>query len=461
MEVAAIDLLPHELLLVIFKLYIDQETPARDLVALSLVCKLWRDVVEGTASLWCPISGGDRLPYLRKALAMARDVPLKIKYSDSVANIDPETFWAQIGGRISQYQSFEITTKHQWDQILAVLKQASTPSLKTLYLEGPWVKGWKETVVTLFEGEPASGALKDLHVGGIPLAIAPLRLSGLRSLRLHGLPIISVEEVLRLLRESPGLEECDLFYLFCLRDASFTLPPDHPTIQLSRLRSLNLRGLPISIMHLILSVIRIQKLRKFSVDVTIEQPGRSPISDLFTTKISHLVPSLKDLVEKAGCIEMFSRRKKYYKISVGGFMIELGGGGHQRSHLQETLNWVFSNLGGHLQALPVSLQVDESRCSTDRFIWLASYLNVTKLDLLDRIHIRQLRNSRPREIISLLSRPLESANNQWLLPDLESIEMSLLNKDGGSKILDMVNARPLLYRRAEGAKTRRRCSQAI
>lgn len=182
---------------------------------------------------------------------MARDVPLEIKYSDYVANIDPETFWAQIGGRITQYKSFEITTRH-WDHVLPVLKQANTPNLKTLYLGAPWFQEWNESVITLFEGEPASGALKDLHVGPIPLAIAPLRLTGLRSLELNGLPRISMEEVLRVLRESPGLEKCDLLHLTCLRDAGFALAhriPDYPTIQLSRLRSLNLRGLPVSITH--------------------------------------------------------------------------------------------------------------------------------------------------------------------------------------------------------------------
>lgn len=113
----------------------------------------------------------------------------------------------------------------------------------------------------------------------------------------------------------------------------------------------------------------------------------------------------------------------------------------QLRHMQDTLNWVFSNLGGHLQALPVSFKVDEFRVGTDWFIWLASCVKVTKLDLRWSRITGSLVNLRPREVISLLSRPLESANCQWLLTDLESIEINLFNQDGRSKVLDMVNAR--------------------
>ncbi|KAG8976923.1 hypothetical protein FRC05_002860 [Tulasnella sp. 425] len=444
-KVAPIDLLPNELLLVVFKLYISPNIPARDLVVLSLVCKRWQNVAEGTASLWCRISGRDGLPGLRKALTMARDVPLEIKYFKGVAKTDTETFLAHIGGQIAQCKSLDISTS-DWDPVLATLKQANTPNLRTLRLAVPWNQGWKESVITLFGGEPAPAELKDLHVEYIPLAIAPLRLSGIRSLVLKGRPIVSTEEVLRLLGESPALEKCDLHNLRSLRNSNIAIPShvlqgrtDYPIIQLSRLRSLDIRNLHLSITHFILSVIRAPKLRKVSVDCTIDQLDQSPGSDLFTTKISHLIPSFKDLVKTAKRIEMFSHNVRYWTISIGRLMIGLAGRRpRQLSHLQETLDWVFRNLGGHLRALPVSLKVFEFGIARDWFIWFGSYLKVTKLELRTLDLPVQPRR---REMVSLLSRPLESADNQWLMPELKAIKIDVVDEDSKSEIVEMVNAR--------------------
>ncbi|KAG8976925.1 hypothetical protein FRC05_002862 [Tulasnella sp. 425] len=219
-EVAPIDFLPNELLLVIFELYTGQDTPARNLVALSLVCKLWRDLVEGTITVSSEgSSDGQGCPTGDQVFGTGR----KDRRGD---------LFAEIGGRIAQWKSLDVGAT-KWNPVLASLKQANTPKLKTLNLRAPWGHELVENVVTLFGGEPASVALKDLHVESIPLAIAPLRLSRLRSLELQGAPIVSTEEVLRVLRGSPGLKQCDLIHLTCLRNAGFALPShilDYPAI---------------------------------------------------------------------------------------------------------------------------------------------------------------------------------------------------------------------------------------
>lgn len=251
-----------------------------------------------------------------------------------------------------------------------------------------------------------------------------------------------MEEVLRVLRESPAL---NLLHLTGFTDTVFALPthgPDHPAIQLPQLRSLNLRGLPVYITHLILSVIRTPKLHRVNVECNIDEHDQSPTSELFTAKISHLIPPLKALAKKAQRIDVVPFYENHWTISIGWLMIGLGGRLPRLNHLREVLEWIFSNLGRRVRTLPVSLIVFDFGVDTEWFIWLASHLKVTKLNF----HVgpgmwASLGVKSQREIVSLLSQPLESANNQWLMPDLDSIEIGVVGEDDKSKFLEMVNAR--------------------
>lgn len=428
------------------------DTPVRNLIVLGLVCKLWRNIVEGTPGLWCRISGKEGLPCLRKALAMAKDIPLEIQYWEKAARTKNETFFAEIGARIVQWKSVAVTARN-WDPALAILETVAAPNLTRLRLKAPWDHEWERGVVTLFGGEPASPALKDFRVDLIPVAIAPLRLSGLRSLELKKMPVISESEVLRVLIDSPALERCALSQLTCLTESA--LPSQrqelrhscsqsragYPIIQLLHLHSLILCGLPVSFIHLILSTIRAPNLGWFSVECRIDQDDQSPTSELFTAKILHLIPTLKALTSKAKYIEITSFSEVDWTVCMGRLIIGLGGGRLQINHMQETLDWVFGSLGGHLESLPVSLNFREFHVSSDWFIWLASSVKVTKLELWTGSLSAPEPDPQPRKVISPLSRPLVSANDQWLLPDLESIKTNVVNEEGKSKILEMVNAR--------------------
>lgn len=89
---APINYLPHELLVEVFKLQIDLDTPFQSLLLLILVCQLWRNIIKDTPSLWCRISGGEGLPSIQKALTMAKDAPLEIKYCQRTAKATPTAF---------------------------------------------------------------------------------------------------------------------------------------------------------------------------------------------------------------------------------------------------------------------------------------------------------------------------------------------------------------------------------
>ncbi|KAG8952959.1 hypothetical protein FRC04_003411 [Tulasnella sp. 424] len=445
---APIHLLPPELLIDAFKYYTGVDTPVENLIALTLVCKLWRNIVEGTPSLWCFISAKEGLPRVRKALEMAKDALLEIKYWDQDTMADPGTFFAEIIGREAQWKSVIVTAQNiNMNLAIYAFQLTTAPNLATLHLKAPRDQKYKSGTVTLFGGKPASTALKDIRVDFVPIAIGPLRLSGLRSLELNEIPIISADEVLRILRASPVLEHCYLYGLVSLQDFALpgqeqellTLQPvNGPDIHLSRLHSLTLGGLPNSFTHLVLSTIQVPNLEGFSVDCKIDQPGKSPTSELFTTHISHLTPALKSASSPATNIGVVLLSNNAWTLSVGGINIALGGISLQRKHLGETLDWLFSHLGGHL---PVSLSFHEFDVGPDWFVLLASTLKVTKLELWTGPFYDYEPEPQPRKIISLLSQPLSSTPIHWLLPELESINTNVVNDEGKSKILNMVKAR--------------------
>ncbi|KAG9043820.1 hypothetical protein FS837_009080 [Tulasnella sp. UAMH 9824] len=208
---APINRLPNELLLAVFKLHVDADTPAQSLVALTLVFKLWPEFIEGTPNLWCRISGGDGLGSVRKAVTMAKDALLEIWYRNTGAKTYPETFFAEINDRIAQIESLYFNANHIYFlPEISILKTTSAPRLETLHLIVQLGQIWEKPRITLFGGEVASPALKNVHLHQIPVALGSLRLSGLRSLGLSHVPIAPAEELLIILIESPALEDFSL-----------------------------------------------------------------------------------------------------------------------------------------------------------------------------------------------------------------------------------------------------------
>ncbi|KAG9049028.1 hypothetical protein FS837_011407 [Tulasnella sp. UAMH 9824] len=446
---AGIHFLPQELLLLIFELYTDIHTAVQDLVTLTLVCKLWQDIVEGTPSLWCRISAAEALLRVRKGLAMAKNVPLEICYPEISAKTDQETFFEEIGDRIGHCRSLVVATSKA-DPTVTILAATVTPNLKTLHLDGFWGLEWDNGPVTLFRGEQAPLTLKDFRACSIPVVMDRLRLSGLRSLELRDAPIISSEEFLQILRRSPALEHCYIDGLACLADIAL---PGHvqepptlqgaksPTIQLSHLHSLTLEDLPVSFVRLVLSNIHAPNLQRCYLKCKIDRHDQSPMSDLLTDHISHLIPVLTALTSKATTMNITSFGDNEWMFAVEKFILTVDGLALQPRHLVETREWFFGCLGGHLKALPVSLVFFELDVNSEWFTWVASSPKVSRLELWTVPFSHRQPDRQPHSIISLLAQPLESAPNQWLFPELESIQTNVVHEYGKSKILEMVKAR--------------------
>ncbi|KAG8945763.1 hypothetical protein FRC04_000529 [Tulasnella sp. 424] len=318
-----INRLPHELFVAVFELYVGADTPVQNLVTLMLVCKLWRNIVEGTPSLWRRISGREGLSAVRKALSIARDVSLEIKYREDSAEMDVKTFFAQINDRVAQWKSLVINlAAASFDSPLAVLRTTAGLKLQTLHLIGRWDREWE-------------------------VIAAPLRLSGLRSLELNRSPIISAEELLRVIKDSPALEELALHRLVSLKDfvapghegglgaQSRSTGAHHPAIQLLHLHHLSLLGLPTSFTHFLLSVIRPQTLRSFSLECKIHE---SPASELFTADLCHFPPALKGSIATAEEFQISSLDDNSWVLCVGNLYIRFEGPSVTPKHVEETLD---------------------------------------------------------------------------------------------------------------------------
>ncbi|KAG8895088.1 hypothetical protein FRC00_008018 [Tulasnella sp. 408] len=405
-DLAPIQLLPHELLLIIFKLCVSEDYPVQDITPLALVCKIWRDVVEGSPGLWSQISGKEKLPSVRKALKMAKDAPLDITYWENVAKTDPATFFGEIGGRTANWRSLNITTGNS-DIPIVALQRAAVPTLRSLRFRVPWGREWKGGAeFSLFGGEPAPLSLKDVCVETIPVIMEPLHLSGLRYLDLKDLPIISAEEVLRILRDSPALERCCLDGLDSLNNFGLSESDQEllklrdvqaSIIQLSRLETLRLSGLPMSFVHLFLSAIQTPILRWLSMDVRIDRDDQSIKSELFTSRISHLSPTFKTLTSTAEQLQIISYSCTVFLIYAGELMIGLRGPGVRHSHMDETLEWIFNQIGQHRKSLPLDLLFHGTNVDPEWLTWFDSNLKVTRLELGLEIPSEQAQRVRQRE----------------------------------------------------------------
>ncbi|KAG9049030.1 hypothetical protein FS837_011409 [Tulasnella sp. UAMH 9824] len=385
--------------------------------------------------------------HVRKALAMAENVPLEIIYPKIGTKTDQETFLAEISGRVGQWGSLVLNVCNG-DPTVAVLESTVSPRLKTLHLYGPY--RWRGGPVTLFRGQPSPLSLTRLMVHYVPVVLGPLRLSGLRSLELRELPIISAEEILRVLSVSPVLEHRSLQRLASLKDFALSGHKqeflalqglESATIQLPCLGFLTLGGLPPSFVHLLLSTIRAPNLRRCLFDCKIDRHDQTPTSELLTTHISHLIPTLKVLTSGAQEMEIASFGDNEWTFEIGEFVVGAEGDALQRRHLDEKLEWLFGCLGGHLKALPVSLVLFELDINSEWFTWMASTPKVTKLELWTDAFSEHDLDRQPQNIISLLAQPLAPTLKQWLFPELESIDTNVVHAYGKSKILEMVKAR--------------------
>ncbi|KAG8984716.1 hypothetical protein FRB90_005152, partial [Tulasnella sp. 427] len=203
--------LPDELLLDIFRNIIPQQKRMKDLVRLSGVCRRWKSIIEDVSTLWSWIDGEDGLPFVQKSLQLSRDAPLDIKFETksweiSRDDVDPALFLSEVLTSIARWKSLTLgIPATSSTPVFAVLRTASALNLEKLILIQKYrcwdLEPTDESLIILGEagGLPR---LEHLDISLTPIALAPLQLSGLKSLSLSNIKFVSADDILHVLQHS-------------------------------------------------------------------------------------------------------------------------------------------------------------------------------------------------------------------------------------------------------------------
>lgn len=181
---ALINCIPEEILIYIFKFFIDDhESPAVGL--LLFVCRDWYEVVEHTPLLWSRIAIHPKrgecnyemlLGYIDKALAKSQNLPLDIwiDYSQMATESDPPLsfpaspaglIWQAIGENgkgLARWKTFSLRVKEalSFDDDVWESFGPAAPLLQELHLHIPYIYPWECSLPSLetlvLEGFPGS-----------------------------------------------------------------------------------------------------------------------------------------------------------------------------------------------------------------------------------------------------------------------------------------------------------------
>ncbi|KIO21014.1 hypothetical protein M407DRAFT_29338 [Tulasnella calospora MUT 4182] len=160
-----IDLLPEEIFIKIIRLSIKADTPARDLAKLTAVCRLWKRILEEAPTFWTGATAAEVLEGLRRALRMVQDAPLDLKFDSSTAAVNIETFFQEMGSKISQWKTLFVNASGG-SQVVGSTCPASTapPTLEVLCFVYYYARSQVAHEIDLFGGQPAPASLKDVQL---------------------------------------------------------------------------------------------------------------------------------------------------------------------------------------------------------------------------------------------------------------------------------------------------------
>ncbi|KIO33136.1 hypothetical protein M407DRAFT_18001 [Tulasnella calospora MUT 4182] len=437
--------LPSELICNIFRLVINPSNPRKERCRLMLVCRRWREYVEGSALLWTTISAYDGLSYMRRALENCRGAMIDITFPlsrSSAANLEALAF--EGGPHIPRWRSLILALRwsRSWESTLAPLTRTQAPNLEILKLLVRHAGEISANPITLFGGAPAPSTLKNITLDQIPVAFEPLGLSGLVSLNLKKVPTISTPQLLEILRDSPGLERLYLISnpsLVAIGSQASTIQP----IELPKLVSLSLKRIDNGGTGCILSNIRIPNRRRVSIRANVR--GVNPRSALFTSAITHIfhttIPTA-DLSPSAITVEGYD--VDGCSIKFRGIELALVVDGEDR--VQDMLGWLVDGLGPEAAECPVHLIHGWSRWDPVRFAAVPPPLVIKHLTISDSAS-----DLLRKALYAAMTRAPDPPSSDWFLPQMESFSVGLGTMESQKQLISM------LKNRYEGGETESRC----
>ncbi|KAG8922036.1 hypothetical protein FRC01_014566 [Tulasnella sp. 417] len=424
-----INQLPTEILINVFRKSLDPARPGKDLSHLRGVCNLWRSIVESTPSLWSHISAEDGIQHVRDAITKTGEVPLDLAclWDDETTNITVEDFLTAVMEKSEYWRSVEITVP---ERPLAYpgLQSMPCPALETLKLWCIDPLPPSTAPFTLFGGMPAPSALKALTLCEVPVRLESLEPLELEALTLFNPGLQSMEEIVRILKTSPRL------VTLVLEDVVDLQPPitsETPLIQLQQLDTLRLR-LPVCSTEFLLSTLHAEKL-----DRLIVRPQYSSFlpSMLFAPNITHWVPVLRRMVQKAARTEIGFEWSNTCFLKFGKLDYRLTMEFVDRTQcVREILDWHLANLGEAVATLPARLSYHNVSQDFGDIELFSILPEVTELSIIEHSMAELV------PVCEALRRPTQSKPPQWLLPNLYILHCDLA-KESYTSLLAMLRGR--------------------
>ncbi|KAG8918916.1 hypothetical protein FRC01_001584 [Tulasnella sp. 417] len=412
-----INQLPTEILINVFRNSLDPARPGRDLSRLRGVCNLWKSIVESTPSLWNYISADDGIQYIRDAITKTGEVSLDLVYrwyGDTTMTV--EDFLTAVMDKSKYWRSVDIAF-WRTPSTYPGLQSMPCRTLEALELWHALESSNLPEAFSLFGGMSAPPTLKKLTLGRVPVRLESLELVELEALTLVSLGPQSMLEIIRILKTSPRL------VTLVLEDIVGLQPPQTgaaPAIQLQHLETLKLQ-LPVSTTEFLLSTLYTEKVDRLTVDP--ECSSFLP-SMLFTPSVTHWVPVLRRMVQKAGRIEIGFEDSDLCFLKLGKldylFQMEFV---DRTQFGRDILDWHLANLGEAVAHLPARLSY-HNVCPHFGDIRLFSQLpEVTELSISHIWRSEQV----PSKLFKALGSPTRSKPPEWLLPNLLILHYDLNN----------------------------------
>ncbi|KAG8942478.1 hypothetical protein FRC04_003646 [Tulasnella sp. 424] len=443
--------LPLEIFTAIIHLCVGFSTPVCDLVTLQLVCRSWHDIIADASFLWGTINAAEGFPGVRKALQMVKDSLIDLTFMEDTSKINQAQFFQLARGKLNQWRSFVVESR-EWRSALDDLRTQKPPKLERLHVARKSYLLDESKGIVLFGGGPTTG-LKDVRLAYVPISPAPLRLSGLKSLRLEGIPSVSAVEVIAIITESPGLEILELGDLkgaVLPTDAASGQPnfASSSPIELAFPIELNLRFMPLSFLSYLFSTVAFPQLRSLRVECKLDENPAVQLGE--TVGLNRLNPSMNSIVSSAQTHKVTLSGWGYYVIGIGGLdIIVWRTRGLSFDHFLETFTWLSGHLKQSLYDLPLHLYLDNHDPEPSCLEWFTRRTNVTSLSLHNDLYFGSELESLIRTISQPTSPPPSSST--WPLPQVEVLKTNGVGIVENIKIVDMIERRQSASRGSFGA----------
>ncbi|KAG8952267.1 hypothetical protein FRC04_004974 [Tulasnella sp. 424] len=387
--------------------------PGRHLATLGLVCRHWREILESASTLWTYISAGDNLSHVQKALRHTGQVPLDIVFPED-AQCRADDFFPLVKDKIRYWRTMDITLSES-PYVLLDLQTSKMPLLETLRISHLYFI----VPIDLFEEPSLPSKLTELRIHRLSVTIPPW-LANLDSLSLEEVGHVTMEDLLRILQNSPNLK------ILKLKDMD-ALKPNKTIPHITHLRSLISMELwlPVAVTRYLLSGLRINLLSHLLLSCNMN--NASPRGNLLSNNIGHFIPTIREMVSRAAVIDFNFRGSGIYSIDLGDLFFEFDVLRYQKQYrfALDAFEWLTEVLGPDFREIPARLKFHNLNPRVQNLELYGSFPQPRVVEIVLQVSDFHTTGSPPVSVLQYLSSPRQSDPSQWPFPHLETIKYHL------------------------------------